>query len=53
MPILDHHPGQRADPEAVGPHSGPYGCLRARRVRYADRAPLAGTAVKVGGAWVH
>ncbi|WP_295438932.1 hypothetical protein, partial [uncultured Thiodictyon sp.] len=23
MPILDHHPGQRADPEAVGPHSGP------------------------------
>jgi len=53
MPILDHHPGPRADPAAVGPHSGPYGCLRARKVRCADRAPPAGTAVKVGGTSVH
>ncbi len=38
---LGHNPGHRANGEVVGPHSGPYGRGASRRVRCADRSPVA------------
>ena len=40
-PELGQNDGRDADREVVGPHSGPYGSRPYRRVRCADRAPLA------------
>jgi tRNA(Met) cytidine acetyltransferase len=43
---LDHYPGHRASHEVAGPHSGPYRSRSDRRVRGADRTPLAETMIK-------
>ena len=47
---LDHHSGQRARRKAAGPHSGPYGTRPYRRVRGADRSPLADVMIEARAA---
>jgi hypothetical protein len=47
---LDHISGHRTSREVDGPHSGPYGSRPYRRVRCADRSPLADIMIKARAA---